>query len=263
MDKGKSEDGAAAAAWFQGGDGPAPGSTEEAETFARLLDVSTDSAWAVCSQLGYPDTFIGGLTALQRDRKMVGRAITLRYLPIRRDVVERYSAAEPTPLNKRAVEMAGPGDVLVVDSGGETGGGFLGDVIATRFIVRQGAGMVVDGAIRDLHYLRTTGLPLYIRGAHAGASNRRIFGVDLGIAVRCAGVAVLPGDILLGDAQGVLVIPRAIAVRVAEAAAATEHKENFLRATLQRGARTIHEVYPPNADVLAEYERFRREGAGG
>lgn len=231
---------------------------EEQAIFAKLLEVSTDSAWAVCSSLGYPNSFIEGLITVQPSRKMVGRAITLRYVPVRPDLLEQQKA-QPTPLNKRAVELSGPGDILVVDSGGEIGAGFIGDVITTRFVVRGGAGLVVDGAIRDLHYLRSIDLPIYIRGAHAAASSRRIVGIGLNEVVRCAGVSVVPGDILLGDAQGVLVIPRSIASEVAERSYATEHKENFLRATLLKGTRTIDEVYPPNADVLAEYEKYREQ----
>lgn len=231
---------------------------EEHEIFEKLLQVSTDSAWAVCSSLGYPNSFVEGLTATQPDRKMVGRAITLRYVPIRPDLRDQQLALG-SALNKRAVELSGPSDVLVVDSGGETGAGFVGDVITTRFIVRGGAGLVVDGAIRDLHYLRTVGLPIYLRGAHAAGSGRRIIGVGLNEVVRCGGVAVVPGDVLLGDAQGVLVIPRAIARDVADRACATEHKENFLRATLQQGVRTIDEVYPPSDEVLREYEEFRKQ----
>lgn len=231
---------------------------EEREIFEKLLQVSTDSAWAVCSNLGYPNSFIEGLAAVQPDRKMVGRAITLRYVPIRPDVRDQQLAMDG-PINKRAVELSGPGDILVVDSGGETGAGFIGDVIATRFMVRGGAGLVVDGAIRDLHYLRTVDLPIYIRGAHAAGSGRRIIGVGLNEIVRCGGVAVVPGDLLLGDAQGVLVIPRAIAREVAERAYATEHKENFLRATLQKGVRTIDECYPPSEEVLREYEEYRKQ----
>ena len=231
---------------------------EEGLIFEKLLQVSTDSAWAVCSSLGYPNSFIEGLTTILPDRKMVGRALTLRYVPIRPDLNERERASGST-LAKRAVELAGPGDILVVDAAGETGAGFIGDVIGTRFVVRGGAGLVIDGAIRDLHYLRTIGLPMYLRGAHAAGSGRRIVGVELNGTINCGGVAVIPDDILLGDAQGVLVIPRAIARDVAEKAAATEHKENFLRATLQKGIRTIDDVYPPNAEVLAEYEVYRKQ----
>jgi 5-oxopent-3-ene-1,2,5-tricarboxylate decarboxylase/2-hydroxyhepta-2,4-diene-1,7-dioate isomerase len=234
---------------------------EESAIFEKLLQVSTDSAWAVCSSLGYPNSFVEGLTAVQPDRKMVGRAITLRYVPIRPDLRDQEQA-KGSALNKRSVELSGPGDILVVDSGGETGAGFIGDVILTRFIVRGGAGLVVDGAIRDLHYLRTVGLPIYIRGAHAAGSSRRIIGIGLNEVVRCGGVAVVPGDILLGDAQGVLVIPRAIARDVADRAYATEHKENFLRSVLQKGVRTIDEVYPPSEEVLREYEEYQKREAG-
>jgi regulator of RNase E activity RraA len=232
----------------------------EPELFERLRHVALDSAWGSLARLGYGDQFIGGLHVIRPERVMVGRATTLRYVPIRKDLAEAMRARGHA-LNGVAAEEAEPGDVLVVDSGGCVEAGFLGDNIAARFIYRGGVGIVCDGAIRDLHVLREMPISLYIRGAHAAASGRRIVAVDRNVPVRCGGVTVLPGDILLGDAEGVLVIPRALAEQVAAEAAATDDKELFLRRKLEQGA-SIYGVYPPNEATLKEYEEYRRNQSG-
>lgn len=233
-------------------------SRAEREVLKRLMDVSIESAWGVCSRHGYGSNFINGLTCVHPERKMVGRAVTLRYLPVRPDLQEMSRKKFRTAPNKYAIETMAPGDVLVVDSGGETGAGFLGDVIATRLEVRGGAGIVCDGAVRDLSVVATMDFALYIRGAHAAGSGRAIVGWDYNVPARIAGVAVLPGDILMGDCEGVLVIPARLAKEAAEAGAAQDHKENFLRRVLKEKRLSIEECYPPNARVLKMYEAFKK-----
>ncbi|MBI3911971.1 MAG: hypothetical protein HY320_13700 [Armatimonadetes bacterium] len=230
---------------------------DETQMFDLLRRISLDSAWGVLNQLGYPNQFCEGLQVVRPDLLMVGRAVTIRCLPIRRDLAEQVRARGPM-LNARAAEEARPGDVLVVDAGGETGAGFLGDVIAARFIYNGGAGMVIDGALRDLQILGKMPLPLYLKAAHAAGSGRRILPVDYNVPVRVGNVTVLPGDVLMGDAEGVLVIPRALAEQVAREALATDHQENFLRGVLEQG-RSIYGVYPPDEAILAEYEAYLRE----
>jgi len=229
----------------------------ESEIFDLLRRVSLDSAWGVLNRLGYPNQFCEGLQVVRPDLTMVGRAVTVRCLPIRPDLAEAMRAQGP-PYNARAAEEAKPGDILVVDAGGETGAGFLGDVIAARFLYNGGAGIVIDGALRDLQILRAMPLPIYLKAAHAAASGRRIVPVDYNVPVAVGRVTVLPGDVLIGDAEGVLVIPRALAEQVAREALATDHKENFLRRLLEQG-RSIYGVYPPNEATLAEYKAYRRE----
>jgi regulator of RNase E activity RraA len=232
---------------------------KDSALFGKLSSVAIDTIWSALNGMGY-DTFIEGLKPVHRDleRKMVGRAVTLRYLPMRKDLAERVHAENKYSLNARAAEQATPGTVMVVDSGGEIGAGFLGDVIATRFQVAGGVGLVVDGAIRDQAQIRHIDLAVYVRGTHPGASGRRIVGVDYNIPVRCGGVAVLPGDILVGDAEGVIVIPAHLAEEVADKAVAMEDKENYLREKLLKGA-SIYGVYPPSQEVLQEYEEWRKK----
>src|SRR5947209_8713042 len=226
------------------------------ELFEKLRQVSLDSAWGALTRLGFGDQFIGGLQVIRPERIMVGRAKTLRYVPMRKDVAETMRARGPA-LNAQAAEETEPGDVLVVDAGACVDAGFLGDVIASRFIYRGGVGIVCDGAVRDLTILRQMPLSLYLRGAHAAGSGRRIVAVERNTPIRCGDVTVLPGDILLGDAEGVLVIPAALAEQVAAEAAATDDKELFLRRKLEQGA-SIYGIYPPNEAALKEYERYKQ-----
>jgi len=232
---------------------------QDAELFAKLTSVAIDSLWGVLDKLGYPDTFIEGVRPVHRDldRKLVGRAVTLRYLPIRKDLVESIAAKQEHGLNIRAAEEAKPGTVIVVDAGGETGGGFWGDVIATRFLMNGGAGVVTDGAMRDLVQIRGMDLSVYVRETHPAASFRRLVAVDYNVPIRCSGVTVLPGDIVVGDAEGVIVVPAHLAAEVAERAIATEEKENYIRNKLLKGA-TIYGNYPPNEIITREFEEWKK-----
>ena len=169
--------------------------------------------------------------------------------------------AEQGPyLVARAVTQTRPGDVMVVDAGGCVEAGFIGDILVAGFMARGGAGIVCDGAVRDLSYLRTLELPLYTRGAHASGVGRRLLGLDLNIPVRIAGVTVLPGDILMGDAEGVLAIPEALAETVADEALATDAKEAFLREKLAEGV-PITEAYPPSDAIQKEYQERQARSA--
>ncbi|MBM3262374.1 MAG: hypothetical protein FJY97_02975 [candidate division Zixibacteria bacterium] len=232
----------------------------DAELFKKLSGLCIDTVSGILMGLGFPDQYIAGIPPITLDMKMVGRARTLRYLPIRPDLSEQAKHKYPCGLTHRAVEDSHPGDILVVDSGGCTESGFIGDVIVSRFIVRGGAGIVCDGAIRDYSILRHMGLPIYTKGVHAAVSQRRLIGIGYEMPVVCGGVSVLPGDILLGDDEGVVVIPTHLADQVADRGLATEHRETFLRQVLERGVRPIHEVYPPNEEVLKEYEEYKRQG---
>jgi regulator of RNase E activity RraA len=179
----------------------------------------------------------------------------------RRPDLDQQAKEQGPYLVARAVVQTRPGDVMVVDMGGSVEAGFIGDILAAGFLVKGGAGIVCDGAVRDLTFLRTLDLPLYTRGAHAAAIGRRMLGLDLNIPVRIAGVTVMPGDILMGDAEGVLAIPAALAETAADEALATDAKEAFLREKLAEGV-PITEAYPPSEAILREYEERVRKAGG-
>ncbi len=226
--------------------------TREVAIFDQLRRCTLDSVWNGLAARGYGDQFAGGLRVIHPDRVMVGRALTLRLMPKRPDLEARIAAEGPY-LVARAVMQARAGDIMVVDAGGCVEAGFIGDILVAGFVAQGGAGIVCDGAVRDLSYLRSLDLPLYIRGAHASGVGRRLLGLDLNIPVRIADVTVLPGDILMGDAEGVLVIPADLAETVAEEALATDAKEAFIREKLAQGV-PITEAYPPSEAIMREYQ---------
>lgn len=234
---------------------------DDQRLFDQLSRVSIDTASGLLMGLGYPDQYITHIMPVTQDVKMVGRARTLRYLPIRQDLSERMKAQYSFSLLHHAIEETDAGDVLMVDCGGCTESGFIGDVMISRFIIRGGTGIVVDGAIRDLSAIRHMGLPVFTRGVHAAVSQRRLVAVDYQVCVRCSEVTVMPGDIILGDDEGTIVIPAHLAKEVARRGVETEHREAFLRRTIEEGVRPLHEVYPPNDAVKQAYEKYKQSEA--
>ncbi len=224
----------------------------------RLLTVDTDSVWWILNEMGYSDTFVQGLQVLRPDLKMAGRAVTLHYLPIRPDLAARVKAAHSVPLICQVADATNPGDVLVAGMGGELGGGFIGDVIASRFQDRGGVGLVADGATRDITALRTMDLPVYVAGGQASASWHRVVCVDVNIPIRCGTVSVLPGDYIVGDAQGVIAVPADHAAEVADRAAELEGVEAFVRQKLHDTGVPLHEIYPPDEEMYRQYRESRR-----
>lgn len=225
----------------------------EQEVRRKLMAVDTDSVWWILNEMGYPDTFVGGLQVLRPDLKLAGRAVTLRYLPIRPDLASQVKSTNRVPLLVQAADATQPGDVLVAGMGGELGGGFIGDVIASRFQDRGGAGLVADGATRDITALRKMDLPVYVAGGQAAASWRRVVCADMNIPVRCGGITVLPGDYIVGDAQGVIAVPADRAAEVADRAAELEGVEEFVRQKLHDTGVPIHEIYPPTEEMYRQY----------
>lgn len=165
------------------------------------------------------------------------------------------------PLTHHAVEDTQPGDILMVDAGGCTESGFIGDVIVSRLIIKGGAGIVMDGEIRDLTELKNMELPVFTRGVHAAVCQRRLVGVDHNVHVKLSDVSVIPGDIILGDDEGVIVIPAHLADEVANKGIEIEHREAFLRRVIEEGARPIQDVYPPCKEVLDEYEAYKTQSS--
>ena len=225
--------------------------------FDKLMRVGIESAWALVTAEGYPQNFINELTPLKPNYRMVGRARTMRYLPNRKDVRAKLYGAGPQ-LNYKSAEEAEPGDVLVFDAGGETRAGVSGGVTTIRFLVRGGAGMVIDGAMRDMPELEAMHIQTYMRRGHASSVSPIMMSVDYQVPVRIGSVTVIPGDILVGDSTGILVIPADIVEKVANTALEHDDQESFQRDLLLKGE-SIYDVYPMNAATKKRYEEYRKQ----
>ena len=225
--------------------------------FDKLMRVGLESAWSLVTAEGYPQNFINELSPLKPNTRMVGRARTMRYLPNRKDVREKLYAAGPQ-LNYKSAEEAQPGDILVFDAGGETRAGVSGGVTTIRFLVRGGAGLVIDGAMRDVPELEAMPIQTYMRRGHASSVAPLMMSVDYQVPVRIGSVTVIPGDILVGESTGILVIPAAIAEKVANTA--LEHDEaGGVSARAAAKGESIFGVYPMNEATRKRFEEWKEK----
>ena len=222
-----------------------------------LRQASTASVTAELFKLGIRHSFMTGVAPLDPDAVMVGVAVTVRYVPAREDLDTFESLANPEHPQRKAVETIGPGEVLVLDARGDVRAAVLGEILVARMKALGAAGFVTDGAVRDAAGIRTVGLPAYVRAAHAAANVTIHHAAEMNAVIGCGGIMVQPGDVLLGDADGVAVIPRHLAGRVAEVAAARDRLEAYVLARISAGE-SLRGVYPPNEQTLAEYEASRR-----
>jgi regulator of RNase E activity RraA len=233
-------------------------SSSDRALFGKLMQVGLEAAWAVVSSEGFPQCYINELHPLNTGRRMVGRARTIRYLPNRKDLRDKIYSQGPQ-LNYRSAEEAQPGDVLVFDAGGETRSTVSGAITTTRFVMRGGSGMIVDGCLRDVPDLTAMPISVYLRCGHASSVSPILMSVDYQVPVRIGSVTIIPGDILIGEDHGVLVIPAAIVDKVLERAMAHDEQEEFQRYLLLRGE-PIYGVYPELSEAnRKKFEEFKKQ----
>jgi 5-oxopent-3-ene-1,2,5-tricarboxylate decarboxylase / 2-hydroxyhepta-2,4-diene-1,7-dioate isomerase len=183
--------------------------------------------------------------------KLVGTARTLRFVPNREDLFASHGGGYNA--QKRAFDAVGEGEVIVIEARGEAGSGTLGDVLAIRAHARGAAGIVTDGGVRDAAAVAAVGLPVFAAGAHPAVLGRKHVPWDVDLTIACGGATVQPGDVIVGDADGVVVIPVAIAEEVVDAALAQEDEDAWIAARVAEG-HPVDGLFPMNADWRARYE---------
>jgi regulator of RNase E activity RraA len=224
--------------------------------FEKLSRVSIEALWSEVVATGFQQCFINELDPLHPDRRMIGRARTIRYLPNRPDLREEIYSKQKQ-LNYVSAEEAQPGDVLVFEAGGEIRSSVSGDVVTTKAVYNGASGVVVDGAMRDVPELSRLPIQAYMRRGNPQTVSPIMMSVDYQVPVRITGVTVRPGDILLGDRHGVLVIPAAIADKAVDRALEKDGLENFQRSLILQGE-SLYDVYPANDKVRQRYEEFKK-----
>jgi regulator of RNase E activity RraA len=193
--------------------------------------------------------------------RMVGEAFTLRFIPMRDDVGGISSYGSGGNVHQRAFEECPPGYVLVMDTRGETRGCSCGDLLIGRLKARGGAGIVTDGGFRDTPDVALLAFPAYQRAPAPAPSFGWLQAVELNVPIGCSDVAVYPGDIIVGDAEGVVVIPSAIAPRIAAEAYDMTQYDTFAAEEVARG-RSILGLYPATEASRLEFERWRQQRNG-
>jgi regulator of RNase E activity RraA len=234
--------------------------TLSAEAFETLHSVSTATITSQLLARDFRNTFLSGVRPVRPDLRMVGYAFTLRYAPAREDVGLASSYDNETNVQRLAVEAIGPGDVLVIDARGDTKAASFGHILATRIQVRGAAGLVTDGALRDSPGFKKLDLPTYFREAHATTSSVAHFPVDINVPIGCGDVLIRPGDVVVGDAEGVVVIPAHLAEAVAHGAREQERAEEFALERVRLGA-SISGLYPLADEMRPEFEAWQTNSA--
>lgn len=200
---------------------------------------------------GLNDVTIDGVHALTPGSRFVGTARTLRFVPHREDLFASHGGGQNA--QKRAFDGVEEGEVIVIEARGETGSGTLGDILAIRAHARKAAAIVTDGGVRDAEAVAAVGIPVFTAGPHPAVLGRRHVPWETDVAVGCGGTTVEPGDILVGDGDGVIVVPPALAEEVVDAALAQEAEDAWVARQVASG-HPVNGLFPMNAEWRARYE---------
>lgn len=200
---------------------------------------------------GLNDVTIDGVHALTPGSRFVGTARTLRFVPHREDLFASHGGGQNA--QKRAFDAVEEGEVIVIEARGETGSGTLGDILAIRAHARKAAAIVTDGGVRDAEAVAAVGIPVFTAGPHPAVLGRRHVPWETDVAVGCGGTTVEPGDILVGDGDGVIVVPPALAEEVVDAALAQEDEDAWVARQVASG-HPVNGLFPMNAEWRARYE---------
>jgi Demethylmenaquinone methyltransferase len=229
------------------------------ELFAKLRRVSTATLTTQLFKRGLRSMFMAGLSPLNPAKtRFAGRAFTLRSIPARENIDTLSIFEDPTHPQRVAFDQVPAGSVLVMDCRGVTRAASGGFILFSRALVRGIAAVVSDGALRDSEPISTLPFPVFAQGRAATPNLASHHAIDVNVPIGCAEVAVYPGDVLVGDADGVVCVPAELAVEIADEALAQEELEDFLLAKIQAGA-SLPGTYPPSAEVLDEYRRHRQD----
>jgi regulator of RNase E activity RraA len=221
-----------------------------------LLGVTTATLTTVLLKRGLRNIWLRGTKPLRPGQpRIVGPAFTLRFVPAREDLATPESWASPTS-TRAAIECMPPGCVAVVDAMGVTDAGIFGDILCERIRVREVAGLVTDGVIRDVAGVLNSKLPVWCDGVAAPASVAGLTFVGWQMPIACGGVAVFPDDIIVADDDGAVVIPAALLDEVIEAAVEQEKLEAWIIGEVRSG-HPLPGLYPANAETKARYQAFR------
>ncbi|MDR2320903.1 MAG: fumarylacetoacetate hydrolase family protein [Microbacterium sp.] len=226
---------------------------------AKLVAAPTAGLSAQLRKRGLHACFIDGVSANLPGAKIVGTAKTLRFVPAREDLFARHGGGYNA--QKRCFDAVDEGEIIVIEARGDATTGTLGDILALRAKARRAAGVVTDGGVRDFAAVAEIGLPVFSQGAHPSVLGRRHVPWDVDVTIACGGATVQPGDIIVGDSDGVIVIPPALVEEVVDATLAQEDEDAWIAEQVEAG-HPVDGLFPMNAAWRAKYDAARGADAG-
>ncbi|MBP0492758.1 ribonuclease activity regulator RraA [Roseomonas indoligenes] len=225
---------------------------------AALEGVSTATLTTVLLKKGLRNVWMRGTRPIREGQpRLVGRAFTLRFVPAREDLATPASWSNPIS-TRAAIEAMPEGCIAVVDAMGCTDAGIFGDILCARMEKRGVAALITDGVVRDLAGVLGTGLPVWCQGAAAPPSVAGLTFVAWDQPIGCGGVAVFPGDVVVVDQDGAVLIPQDLLEAVVADAVEQERQETWIMTQVDSGA-SLPGLYPPNAENKARYEAWKKE----
>ncbi|MCB1438492.1 MAG: ribonuclease activity regulator RraA [Nitratireductor sp.] len=230
------------------------------ETREKLMKVSTASVATALFKRGLRSQFIQGVRPVSHmSANMVGQAFTLRYIPAREDRNPITVFRDPEHPQRHAVETCPPGHVLVMDARKDARAATAGSILVTRLALRGAAGVVSDGGFRDCEGIGKLDMPSYCANPSAPTNLTLHEAIDINVPVSCGDAPVFPGDVLLGDNDGVMVIPAHLVEEIADECLGMESFEDFVLEQVLDGASIIG-LYPATKDeTLQKYEEWRKK----
>lgn len=227
----------------------------DAKWVQTLQGVTTATLTTVLLKKGLRNVWMRGAKAMRPDApRIVGRAFTLRFVPAREDLATPASWGSPIS-TRAAIEVMPAGCVAVVDAMGVTDAGIFGDILCARMQKRGVGALVTDGVVRDIEGVTKTKLPVWAQGTASPASVASLTFVGWQEPIACGGVAVMPNDVVVVDADGAVLIPADLLEAVCEAAVEQERLEGWIMTQVDAGV-PLPGLYPPNADTQARYEAW-------
>ncbi|WP_035686987.1 dimethylmenaquinone methyltransferase [Bradyrhizobium sp. Cp5.3] len=235
----------------------------EADLRAMLGRCGAANLSNVLLKRGFRNTFLLGLKSVSGTTDpMVGPAFTMRWIPAREDVDSMDLYSRNDSLHRRAIEECPPDSVLIMSTGNDSRASCMGDMMALRLKMRGVAGVVTDGGFRDAPGIRSSGLPCFELESSGPATPIWLHPVEFNTPIGCAGVPIYPGDIIVGDGEGVVAIPRGVVREVAEEAVRVAEYEVFVAMHLRRG-RSIYGLFPATYESRFEYQKWLNDGRPG
>lgn len=229
----------------------------DTKTIEILSKVTTATITTILLKKGLGNVWLRGARPLRPGQpRLAGRAFTLRFVPAREDLAtpELWSSPKST---RAAIESMPEGCIAVADAMGVNHAGIFGDILCARMVKRGVAGLVTDGAVRDLAGVLETGLPIWCQGAAAPPSIAGLTFVNWQEPIACGGVAVFPGDFIVADNDGVVLIPAAVVDFVVEQGPEQERLEDWIMQEVLAGA-SLPGLYPPDPESKKRYEATKK-----
>jgi regulator of RNase E activity RraA len=233
----------------------------------RARGMSTEEVFAVLPGKGFRNQYEDGFQILHPQTKLVGRAFTVQFMPLRPDLdgvinARAQAAGQGRMYNQVPIDMLQPGDVLVVDLFGKVDGGTIVGDNLFYYLMKgaKAAGLVVDGAMRDLDGISEMKMPAYFRRVHPSfLTNVIITGIN--IPVRIGNATVMPGDLVLGDSEGVYFIPPALVQEVVDRADVTHIHDEWTRMKFDQGKYKSRDIYgsPRDPELKKEYDEYLKK----